>query len=322
MPEWLEFAAGRTTTLDVLTSLARSSREDGRDPDLAALVQARARTRIEEGREWLERGWPVEAEPEVPPPAPVHGWHNGAAGDWCFGPTPSGVLPAGPIADFHSFRYTHLTARRLEHLATLGLPLRERHVLEVGAGVGDFTDFFLDRGCRVHTTDVKPMFTSILRQRYALHPLATVGELNLDPPPERGPGLFEIVLCYGVLTLVSDPQATLDFLSQACADLLLIDTPVGDGGIDDINPVTVDVSLAGAGVSPHACRPSRAWIRAQLLQRFAHVYVPVSQPNHYDYPVNWVLNSPLGRRAIFVASRRPLDNPQLVADLPDRQTRH
>lgn len=326
LPEWLDFAAGKTTAIDVLTTLVASSGHDeGRDPELAALVQSRAEARVAEGREWLEKGWPAEAEIEVPvapPAAPFHGWHNGSAGDWCFGPTPSGTLPPGPLADFHSFRYSHLTARRLEHLATLGLPLRERHVLEVGAGVGDFTDFFLDRGCRAHATDLKPEFLEILRQRYDRHPLATIGGLNLDPPPAHSIGLYEIVVCYSVLTLVSDPEAALDFLAQASAELLLLETAVGDGGEDAMNPITVNTALAGAGVSTSAYRPSRAWIHAQLRRRFAHVYVPITQPNHYDYPVNWVLKSPLGRRAIFIASRRPLDNPLLVDTLPDRQQRH
>ena len=42
-----------------------------------------------------------------------------------------------------------MNARRLEHLAGLGLPIAGRDVLEVGAGIGDLTSAFLDRGCQV-----------------------------------------------------------------------------------------------------------------------------------------------------------------------------
>jgi 16S rRNA A1518/A1519 N6-dimethyltransferase RsmA/KsgA/DIM1 with predicted DNA glycosylase/AP lyase activity len=47
--------------------------------------------------------------------------------------------------DFHSNHYLRMNQRRLEHLASLGLPLSGRTVLELGAGIGDLSTFFLDR---------------------------------------------------------------------------------------------------------------------------------------------------------------------------------
>jgi 16S rRNA A1518/A1519 N6-dimethyltransferase RsmA/KsgA/DIM1 with predicted DNA glycosylase/AP lyase activity len=51
--------------------------------------------------------------------------------------------------------YQRFNARRLEHLATLGLDLWDKTVLEVGAGVGDLTSFFLDRGCKVTSVEAR-----------------------------------------------------------------------------------------------------------------------------------------------------------------------
>src|ERR1700682_5619401 len=53
---------------------------------------------------------------------------------------------------FHSSSYLRHNASRQEHLATLGLDLNNKSVLEVGAGIGDHTTFFLDRGCEVLCT--------------------------------------------------------------------------------------------------------------------------------------------------------------------------
>ena len=47
---------------------------------------------------------------------------------------------AQTIAHVHSENYLRINGRRLEHLASLGLPLDGRTVLEVGAGLGDLTD--------------------------------------------------------------------------------------------------------------------------------------------------------------------------------------
>lgn len=50
-----------------------------------------------------------------------------------------------PSLYFHSYDYLRHNARRLEHLASLGLPITGRSVLEVGAGIGDHSHFYIDR---------------------------------------------------------------------------------------------------------------------------------------------------------------------------------
>jgi hypothetical protein len=302
-PEWLEFAAG-----------------SARETDLhAALAEARTRARGRAGRApnpFVTAT--LEAQSSMQPTIVS----SAAVADWCHGPTPSDVLPSGAVADFHCYRYLHTTARRLEHLATLGLPLRERRVFEVGAGVGDLTSFFLDRGCHVHATDARPLHVQLLRQRFADHPRVTADVMDLDPPPIEGPGTFEIVMCYGLLYHLSDPAAALTFLANACDDLLLLETIVGAGDAHAINPHAEDAALAGAAFSGFGCRPSRAWVMGQLRERFPHVYTTVTQPNHYEYPVDWTRGSAFARRAIFVASRQRLDNPLLTSELRDQQERH
>jgi hypothetical protein len=55
-----------------------------------------------------------------------------------------------PIDVFHSAHYQRHNQRRQEHLASLGLDISGATVLEVGAGIGDHTSFFLDRGCQIY----------------------------------------------------------------------------------------------------------------------------------------------------------------------------
>ncbi len=62
-----------------------------------------------------------------------------------------------------------------------------------------------------------------------------------------------------------------------------------------------------------ADRTARGYMRN--CSSASRVYLPVSQPNHYEYPRGLVGGSP-ARRAIFVASRRPLDNALLAIGAP------
>lgn len=50
-----------------------------------------------------------------------------------------GMLRPTAERHFHSIFYLRHNARRQEHLATLGLDLGNKSVLEVGAGIGDHT---------------------------------------------------------------------------------------------------------------------------------------------------------------------------------------
>jgi Methyltransferase domain len=226
-----------------------------------------------------------------------------------------------PTADFHSWEYLRHNQRRQEHLASLGLPLENRTVLETGAGIGDHTSFFLDRGCTVVVTEPREENLEILRRRY---PKLDVVALDLDRPDPALDTRAEVVYCYGTLYHVSEPAVALAFLSEHCDDLLLLETWVSPDTGEDVRIVDEVQSMPSQAVSGHGSRPTRAWVVARLRQEFPHVYLTTTQPWHEEFPLDWTgdLDPRRPTRAVFVASRRPLDNPLLTEEIPLRQTRH
>jgi hypothetical protein len=77
-------------------------------------------------------------------------------------------------------------------------------------------------------------------------------------------------------------------------------------------------------VSGIGCRPTREWVWNRLTEHFPHVYATVTQPWHHEFPLDWSdtqSHAPL-TRAVFVASRAPLEIPTLTSSLPATQTRH
>ena len=326
LEEWTHFARGRTQRVDVLGTLSESFAGDPAIATASSALDARAKAMIAEAEVWAAHRAATNTIDMANVAAGLDPrWKSGAGGDWCLGPTHSLALPPAALVQVRGTNVLHNVARRLEHLASLGLPIRERNVLEVGAGIGDMTGFFLDRGCRMHVTDVRPSLVHVLEQRFAAHPLASISTLDLDPPPDVLPGIYDVVVCHGVLYHLSDPLAALEFLARTCGDLLLVETTVGPSDVTDrdaIHPIVEDAALLTSAHSGHGCRPGRGWYYARLRELFDFVYVPVTQPNHYEYPIDWRHASGFTRRATFVASRRRLDNPQLALELPDRQSRH
>ncbi len=236
--------------------------------------------------------------------------------------------PDDQTAAFHNLRYLRINARRLEHLATLALPVEQRTVLELGAGIGDLTSFFLDRGCSVTSVEPRSENIAAFRARYAESPFWPAARLTIiqadaaaiDAVPELAP--HQVVFCYGLLYHLDDPAVVLRRAAALCTELMILETVVAYGREDDAleihkeNPCDPNNSVSG-----QACKPSRRWVFNRLRESFPFVYMPRTQPAHDQFRLDWTSREiPPGRsRAIFVASRQPLDSLLLVERVPDLQ---
>jgi SAM-dependent methyltransferase len=221
---------------------------------------------------------------------------------------------------FHSHEYLRHNQRRLEHLATLGLEISGSTVLEVGAGIGDHTSFFLDRGCQVLSTDARDENLKLLRSRY---PNLSVKKLDMDDPDEDITGTFDIVYCYGLLYHLKNPAKAIEFMGRRCGKMLLLETVVSYGDAETINPCFEDKTDHSQSIRGSGCRPTRLWIYQQLKQIYPFIYMPLTQPNHEQFPLDWSTppSQKILTRAIFIAAREKLANSLLVEDIPMQQIR-
>ncbi len=227
---------------------------------------------------------------------------------------------ATPLTTFHSFNYLRHNARRLEHLASLQLPLTGKSVLEVGAGTGDHTHFFIDRGCRVLVTEARTENLEVVKTRY---PQLSVAQLDMERPELAGTEKFDVVYCYGLLYHLSHPAEAIAFMAQRCNGLLLLETCVSFGNDEQIHLCDEDPEEPSQAVSGQGCRPTRPWVVAQLRKHFPFVYMPRTQPCHEEFPLDWTVAAPKGLvRSVFIGARERLNNPLLVEEIPQKQTRH
>jgi 2-polyprenyl-3-methyl-5-hydroxy-6-metoxy-1,4-benzoquinol methylase len=226
---------------------------------------------------------------------------------------------------FHNARYLRHNARRLEHLASLDLDLEGKTVLEVGAGVGDHSEFFLDRDCRV--TSVEPRAENVAH-------MLSVRSGNDELPIDRrriikcaveevsqvvGSSRYQIVYNYGLLYHLGEPEAVLRDTARSCAGLYLLETAVSDLAPEpefdeDRNDPTNSID--------GPCRLlSRAEIFRILGECLPYVYMPVTQPAHEQFLRDWTRKPdvPVYRhRAVFVGSIAPLDNPKLAPEVMEK----
>jgi hypothetical protein len=226
-----------------------------------------------------------------------------------------------PVHAFHSHHYLRHNARRLEHLASLRIPVAGSSVLEVGAGIGDHSHYYIDRGCEITITEAREDNLAHIRSRY---PQCKVRILDLETAVQVDGGPFDIVHCYGLLYHLSDPQRALEFLSKQAAGMLFLETCVSFGEAALINPIAEARADATQAVSGTGCRPTRSWLFQELGRHFEHVYLPRTQPCHEEFPLDWKAPEKHKggfQRAVFVASRRELQNDMLTKTLLDQQSR-
>jgi FkbM family methyltransferase len=241
---------------------------------------------------------------------------------WLHGVRGRDAPAAPPAADgfdvFLSEQAKDINHARLRHLASLELDLRGKRVLEVGAGIGLHTEFFERLGCTVVSTDGRPGNVRELRRRY---PWRDARVFDLDAPRiPQGLGQFDIVYCYGTLYHLQRPEEAIRRLGSLCSGLLLLETLVIQGPGSSVAFVREDASTVNQGIAGGGCRPSRGWVLDRLRESFGYAYATKTQPLHADFDLEWT--RPLAaknHRAVFVASKAPLENPRLSDTLPERQ---
>jgi SAM-dependent methyltransferase len=223
-------------------------------------------------------------------------------------------IPAGGgVECFDTPDALTLNRARLTHLASLGLPLEGRRVLEVGAGVGHLSGFFLERDCDLVVTEGRPENVAELRRRF---PNIEASDRDVEEPL-TGLGRFQIVFCYGTLYHLENPVRALRNMADVCDELLLIETMVCDSSLPvmRLDDETRSVNQALRGI---AHRPSPAYL-ALTLNRigFRHDYTTVDQPDFPDF--DWVPHDNLDiardghlLRRVFVASHHEISSDRLV----------
>lgn len=183
--------------------------------------------------------------------------------------------------NFLTQHYQRHNQRRLEHLASLGLPLSGKTVLEVGAGIGDHTSFFIDRECAVTCSDARPDLLQILHDRHA----GIVTYLwDVESAPPQSIPVCQIVYAYGILYHTLQPKTVLENFASLCSEMLLLETCVSFGDEELVNVTPERPNDPTQAMRGFGCRPTRPWIFSNLKRLFPFVYVTKTQPGMRNSP--------------------------------------
>lgn len=230
-----------------------------------------------------------------------------------------------PKKVFHADFYLEHNSKRLEHLESLKLPIKkDMSVFETGAGIGDHTKFFINKGCVVTPSEGRTENWLILKEKYTNAILLDLEnpEKSLEPVNKK----YDIIYCYGTLYHLGTPLKSINYMSEKCEKFLLLETCVSLGEQESIGLCREAVVDPTQSVSGIACRPTRSWIFNRLKKKFKYVYMPITQPDHNQFIEDWSsANSDDPNqlfRSIFIGSNIKIDNELLVEEIPYHQEKY
>jgi SAM-dependent methyltransferase len=200
--------------------------------------------------------------------------------------------------------YLDIDRARIHHLDLLNIGCQGKTLLDVGCGIGRFSDYWTSKGCKVLGIDARETNIKVMRERYP-HIHAAVANVESESFPQMG--AFDIVFCYGLLYHTENPTLVLRNLLAVTQHLLILETVITVSPESIVNfvlePPEKDQAVRGI-----ACRPSERYLMMVLSQcAFQYIYMPTVWPEHSEFSRRAIVNGKL-TRTIIVASRKPIEN--------------
>lgn len=208
---------------------------------------------------------------------------------------------------FTSQEYSLITNARLNHLESLNLPLNNLSSLEVGAGIGDFTEFLLKKNCTVDSTDAREDLVQHIKNRFSEDKRVNAFLLDMENP--KTTKKYDIVFCYGLLYHLKNAEQAIDFMASVCKKFLILETCVSVNKNNHLNHISEDAKNPTQSIYGLGCRPDRKWLFQYLNGHFKFVYMPYKQPSHPQFPVKWDnINPANNNRSIYICSHEKIEN--------------
>lgn len=188
-----------------------------------------------------------------------------------------------------------------KHLPELKEALSLKTALDVGCGVGHFSQFLKELGFEVTALDGREENIEEARRR---HPGIQFHPVNVEDSRIREIGSFDLVLCFGLLYHLENPFGAIRNIARMTERLLLIESIC----LPEEEPFLYlrdEIDQEDQALRAIACYPSEgALIKMCYRAGFRFVYHPSTFPDHEDFCASL---SRKRLRTMLAAARIPLD---------------
>lgn len=175
-----------------------------------------------------------------------------------------------------------------------------RDALDVGCGLGYFSNFLTLQNLEVQAVDGRLENVTEAKKRF---PHVRFSCCNAEDSALKSLGVFDLVLCFGLLYHLENPFLTIRHLRAVTSKLLLIEGVIFPG--DDPVMALVDETASEDQALGHVAFYPTEMCLIKMLYRagFRNVYSFARQPNHPDFQASMEIRR---ARTILAASDEDL----------------
>jgi SAM-dependent methyltransferase len=201
-------------------------------------------------------------------------------------------------------QYGAITDRRKSFLkpflTEIADQLKLETALDMGCGIGHFSEFLDEMGMKVIAVDVREENIREAKKRY---PHLTFRVENIEDPSVTKLEPADLILCFGLLYHLENPYRAIRNLYSLTKRVLLIESMIfprsipGAALVDEVREQ--DQSLHYTALIPS----ETGFVKMLYRAGFPAVYKPVTLPNHEDFRTSL---SHRRRRTVLLASKTTL----------------
>lgn len=165
-------------------------------------------------------------------------------------------------------------------LADLKGPLNLRTAIDVGCGLGYFSQLLKSLGFEVIAIDGRRQNLDEAQRR---NPGIRFLQFDAENPAMPSLGKFDLVFCFGLLYHLENPMRVIRHLKEMTGNLFLVEGVIypGDGPTMTLVEESPDEDQ---GLNHFAFYPTEACLLKMFYRAgFPHAYTFSTQPNHSDY---------------------------------------
>lgn len=184
---------------------------------------------------------------------------------------------------FNAQFYKELDIARFNHFDTLGVDFKNKTILELGAGIGNHTEFILSKSPKkVYVIEGRGENIEILQQRFAKTKKVISWVGNLENGIEDFSLPVDWIYNYGLLYHLSKPFDFLDSLKKFPHKNMVIETCIAHSG--DVNN-TFEGECPTQSLVHLGSRPNKDLLIEKLKEIYEEVVVPTNVPKHEQFNI-------------------------------------
>ncbi len=219
---------------------------------------------------------------------------------------------ASVLSKFHNSHYYWMNEVRWRIFLQCGLDLSGKTVFEPGAGIGDQTEWLLNRGVKkVFVSEARETNLNIIRKRFSLDSRVITYQGDLESSLDSPDFLLtaDFIFLWGVYYHIFDPIPEFPILKKLSRLAPVIAFDYLESHNNENVLEIYDYDHPTTALSKKSWRQTKSAIIGGVKSAFGYAYFPKEQMDAFDP------RAPLWPRRIIVGSKTPLSSPGLIEAL-------